>query len=112
VSVPGDAYLVFFVRDPVGDALARAVLDSVRDVQGAGGFDDPAAPSASERTTGGFVRVADPGQPAGAALLALASRLSAEHAVGVEVQWREEVLGRFDAGTWTAGGGPAPGPAV
>ncbi len=105
MAATDDAYLVFFVRDPVDDALARAVLDAVRSVEGAGGFDDPAAPSAAERTTGGFVRVGDPGEPAGEALLTLAARLSAEHAVAVEVQWREEVLGRLDAGAWTAGGG-------
>ncbi len=102
MSATGDAYLVFFVSDPVDDVLARAVLAGIRDVEGAGGFDDPAAPSAAERTTGGFVRIADPAEPAGAALLALATRLSAEHGVGVEVQWREAVLGRLDAGAWTA----------
>ncbi len=105
MSAAGEAYLVFFVRDPVDDALARAVLAAVRDVAGAGGFDDPAAPSAAERTTGGFVRVTDPAEPGGTALLALATRLSAEHDVGVEVQWREELLGRLDAGAWTAAGG-------
>ncbi len=104
--MPGDAYLVFFVRDPVDDALAGAVLAGVRDVAGAGGFDDPAAPSAAERTTGGFVRVGDPDGPEGRALLALATRLSAEHDVAVEVQWREEVLGRFDAGSWRPDAGP------
>ncbi len=100
-----DPYLVFFVRDPVDDALAHAVLGEVRELPGGGSFYDPAAPWAAERTTGGFVRVEDPGEPAGEALLALATRLSAEHGVAVEVQWREEVLGRFEAGVWSAAGG-------
>ena len=93
-------YLVFFARDPVDDALADAILARVRACEGAGWFDDPGAASAAERTTGGYVRVADPEEPAGRALIDTARAVSADHAVLVEVQWREAVLGVLEAGRW------------
>jgi hypothetical protein len=96
------AYLVFFVRDPVDDALATSVTDRLRGCPGAGWFDDPGAESAAERTTGGYVRVEDPSEPLGLELLDVARTLSADLSVAVEVQWREAVHARIDAGTVTA----------
>jgi hypothetical protein len=95
-----DAYLVFFARDPVDDALAGAIVDRVRACPGAGWFDDPGAATPAERTTGGYVRVADPEEPRGRTLLDAARAVSSEHAILVEVQWREEILGVLEAGTW------------
>ena len=93
-------YLVFFAADAVDDALADAIRDRVRAVPGAGWFDDPAADSAAERTTGGYVKVGEPEEPLGQDLLAAARDVSAEHGVRIEVQWREEVVGHFEAGAW------------
>jgi len=92
------AYLVFFVRDPVDDALAGAVAAAVRAVQGAGWFDDPGADDGAERTTGGYLRCADPEGAPAAALLAAAHALSAEHDVTVEVQWREVPVAHIAGG--------------
>jgi hypothetical protein len=96
----GAAYLVFFARDPVDDALAGAIVERVRACPGAGWFDDPGAATPAERTTGGYVQVGDPGEPPGQALLETARTVSAEHAILVEVQWREATLGVLEAGTW------------
>ena len=100
--MPDSAYLVFFVRDPVDDALADAVVGRLRAVSGAGWFDDPGADSGAERTTGGYVRAA-PSEPTGAALLDAARDLSASHGVAVEVQWREEAVGQLVGGRWVSG---------
>jgi hypothetical protein len=99
-AAPAPSYLVFFARDPVDDALAGAILDRVRGCPGAGWFDDPGAATPAERTTGGYVRVDDPEEPAGRGLLDVARALSSDHAMLVEVQWREEIIGVLDAGTW------------
>ena len=96
----GPAYLVFFVRDPVDDALAEAVVDRVRSCPGAGWFDDPDAATPGERTTGGYVRCGAPGERIGQALLDAARDVSAAHRLVVEVQWREAVVGHLDAGIW------------
>ena len=90
--------LVFYVRDPVDDALADAVTGRVRALAGAGWFDDPGAATPAERTTGGYVRCADPDGPAARALLAVAEAVSADHAVTVEVQWREVPIAHIAGG--------------
>ena len=102
------AYLVFFARDPVDDALAEAIVDRVRGCSGAGWFDDPGAASPAERTTGGYVRANDVADPVACALLEAARVVSADHAIVVEVQWREELLGVLDAGVWRGPSTPAP----
>ena len=102
------AYLVFFAASPVDDALADAILARVRSCPEAGWFDDPAAASAAERTTGGYVRVAAPEEPHGQELLAAAREVSAAHGIVVEVQWREEVLGHIEAGAWRRAASNAP----
>ena len=89
---------MFFVRDPVDDALAEAVVGRLRGVAGAGWFDDPG----DERTTGGYVRAA-PSSPGGLALLEVAREVSESHGVAVEVQWREEIVGLVRAGRWESG---------
>jgi hypothetical protein len=101
-----EAYLVFFVRDPVDDALADAILARVRAVPGAGWFDDPGAASPAERTTGGYVKVAAPEGEVAAGLLAAAREVSAEHGVTVEVHWREEVYARIERGAWRSSSAP------
>ena len=100
-------YLVFFVADPVDDDLAAAVRKRVRATDGAGWFDDPDAPTPAERTAGGYVQVGAPEEALGQALLTAARDVSALHGVVVEVQWREEVIGRLDAGAWRSATGPA-----
>jgi hypothetical protein len=96
----GPAYLVVFARDGVDDALAAAIVERVRTCPGAGWFDDPAADTPAERTTGGYVRVGAPEEPAGLGLLDVARALSADHGIVVEVQFRERILGHLDAGAW------------
>ena len=95
-----ESYLVFFARDPVDDALAGAIVDRVRACPGAGWFDDPSAATPAERTTGGYVRARDVDEPVARGLFEAARVVSAEHAILVEVQWREEALGLLEAGTW------------
>jgi len=73
-------YLVFFVAGPVDDDLAAA--------------------GPAERTVGGYVRVDTPEDGLGKALLQAATDVSALHGVVVEVQWREEILGHIEAGSW------------
>lgn len=92
-------YLVFFVAGPVDDDLAAAVRKRVR-AAGAGWFDDPDAATPAERTAGGYVRVGAPEDELGKALLQAATDVSALHGVVVEVQWREEILGHIEAGSW------------
>jgi hypothetical protein len=94
------AYLVFFVTDPVDDDLAAAIRKRVRATDGAGWFDDPDAATPAARTAGGYVRVGAPEEERGQALLTAARDVSALHGVTVEVQWREEVLGRIESGDW------------
>lgn len=94
------AYLVFFARDPVDDDLADAILERVRGCSEAGWFDDPGAESAAERTTGGYVRADDVEDAAARELLEVARAVSADHAILVEVQWREDPLGILDDGDW------------
>ena len=94
------SYLVFFARDPVDDALAGAIVDRVRACPGAGWFDDPGAASPAQRTTGGYVRVRHVDEPVARGLLDVARVVSADHAILVEVQWREETLGLLQDGTW------------
>ena len=72
----------------------------VRATAGAGWFDDPDAATPAERTAGGYVRVGAPDEELGQALLQAASDVSSLHGVVVEVQWREEIVGHIDAGTW------------
>jgi hypothetical protein len=95
-----ETYLVFFARDPVDDALAGAIVDRVRGCSGAGWFDDAGAATPAERTTGGYVRARDVEEPHARELLQVARLLSADHAILVEVQWREELLGLLESGTW------------
>jgi nucleotide-binding universal stress UspA family protein len=95
-----DGYLVFFSRDPVDDALAEAIISRVRTVAGAGWFDDPAAASEAERTTGGYVRTADPEGPRATALLDAAREVSETHGIAVEIQWREAIVGWIERGRW------------
>jgi hypothetical protein len=95
-------YLVFFARDPVDDALAQGILDRIRTCPGAGWFDDPGAGSPAERTTGGYVKVAGPDEPLALALRDVARLVSAELELLVELQFREQVLGHLDRGTWRA----------
>jgi hypothetical protein len=99
-------YLVFFVADPVDDALARDLRALVRalgtehDWSGRppGWFDDPSAPP-EQRTAGAFLRVDDaPVRTDVTALWAAAVAASATFGVTVELQWREEILGRVRAG--------------
>jgi hypothetical protein len=97
-------YLVFFARDPVDDALADEILARVRARPGVGWFDDPGAESPAERTTGGYMRVGDPDEPAGRALVETARAVSSELGLTVELQWREEAIGHCERGTWRAPG--------
>ena len=100
-------YLVFFVSDPVDDALAGHVQSRVRMLAGSrewrdqpGFFDDPAPAPDAPRTTGGYLRVNEhnaDGDDA-RAFCAAVQAFSSEFAVDVELQWREEVLGRVRAG--------------
>jgi hypothetical protein len=103
------AYLVFFVTDPVDDALASVLRERLRARAGAwawagsppGWFDDPAAEDPGKRTTGAYLRVEageapDPDDVAAMWDWVLAS--SGEQMVTIEVQWREEPLGRVHAG--------------
>jgi hypothetical protein len=101
-------YLVFFVVDPVDDALASEVQVRVRAMAGArawrdsppGFFDDPAPAAESPRTTGGYLRVetgAADGDDA-RAFCAAVQAFSAELELALELQWREVVLGRVRAG--------------
>lgn len=103
IVAPQDpAYLVFFARDPVDDDLADAILERVRGCSEAGWFDDPGADSPAERTTGGYVRADAVEDACARELLDVARAVSAEHAVLVEVQWREEPLGMLERGAWRA----------
>jgi len=95
-------YLVFFVADPVDDDLAAVVRKRVRATAGAGWFDDADAATPAERTAGGYVRVAAAEDELGQSLLQAASDVSSLHGVVVEVQWREEIVGHFEDGTWRA----------
>jgi hypothetical protein len=90
------AYLVAFVADPPCDAHADALRAVARRVAGAGFFDD--ADDGPHRTVGTFVRTEAPWSDAAMALLAAVGEMSAEHAVRVEVQFAEEVLGLIDDG--------------
>jgi hypothetical protein len=101
-------YLVFFVTDPVDDALAEHVQARVQMLaasrawrdQPPGYFDEPEPAPDSPRTTGGFLRVED--GPADGddvrAFCAAIQAFSAEFGVDVELQWREAVLGRVRGG--------------
>jgi hypothetical protein len=101
-------YLVFFVTDPVDDALAAEIRARVRAVAGArawrdsppGFFDDPAPAADSPRTTGGYLRVetgAADGDDA-RSFCAAVQAFSGELGLAVELQWRETLLGRVRAG--------------
>ena len=103
------AYLVFFVTDPVDDALAGALRERLRARAGAwawvadppGFFDDPAAEHKGQRTTGAYLRVdedAGPDPDDVAAMWDWALGASGELMVTMEVQWREVPLGRVHAG--------------
>ena len=99
-------YLVFFSRDPVDDELAEAIVDAIRSLAGTrawgcpapGWFDDPDAPHAAERTTGGYLRVDDLASGGGGGGIGAARQLSAELEIVLEVQWRERTLGELRAG--------------
>jgi hypothetical protein len=103
---PAPPVLVFFVRDAVDDALAEAVVARVRALAGErswdgaapGWFDDPDAPGAHVRTTGGYLRVEDLAGDEATAFLGAARAVSAEQDVVIEVQFRERALGRFAGG--------------
>lgn len=103
------AYLVFFVTDPVDDALAGALRDRLRARSGAwawagtppGFFDDPAAEHAGVRTTGAYLRVEEavgPDQDDIAAMWDWVLSASSELMVTMEAQWREVPLGRIVSG--------------
>ena len=103
-------FLVFFVADPVDDALAAEVRHRVRALAAArlweqhapGSFDDP-DPGAGMRTTGGYLRLDRPAPGDALAVLDAAGALSAEHGVTIEVQWDERVLGHVRGGVPDAG---------
>lgn len=101
-------YLVFFVTSEVDDALAAQVRDRTRMLAGTrawrdrspGYFDEPEPAPGSPRTTGAFLRVEQPhadGDDA-RAFCGAVQALSSEFEVDVELQWREQVLGRVRAG--------------
>jgi hypothetical protein len=104
--MPG--FLVFFIVDDVDDAIAGQVRQRVRALaasrpwrdQPPGFFDDPEPAPGSPRTTGGYLRVdahtAD-GDDA-RAVCAAVQAFSGEFEVDIELQWREQVLGRVRAG--------------
>lgn len=101
------AFLVFFVADPVDDALAGEVRACVRELGQArtwadrtpGFFDDPGAGDGDERTTGGYLRVEGAIARADAeSIFEAALALSEALDVAVEMQWREEILGRIESG--------------
>ena len=96
----GPAYLVAFVADPAADAHADALRDVARRVAGAGFFDD--AHDGPERTVGAFVRTDAPSSAVACALLAAVAEVSAEHAVRIEVQFAEAVVGQIDGGRYDA----------
>ena len=100
--------LVFFVAGPVDDDLAAAVRKRVRATAGAGWFDDPDAARPAERTAGGYVRVERPRTSWGRRCCSSGRRASAPHGVVVEVQWREEVVGHIEGGTWRAASSSSP----
>lgn len=96
-------YLVFFVVEEADDDLAAAIRDGIRVLAGArawatvapGWFDDGGEP----RTAGGFLRVEGAPDPDDvAAVYAHAISLSGRHDCTVELQWREEILGRVVSG--------------
>ena len=100
-------HLVFFVAEPVDDALAEAVLARVRALAGSRGwtageqpgwFDDPGAATPAERTTGGYVRTDDPDAPHAVALVDVACALSRAHGCTFEVQFREVPILHVAAG--------------
>jgi hypothetical protein len=104
----GPSYLVFFVADPVDDALAAEIRARVRALSGSRGwrdhppgyFDDPEPAAGSPRTTGAYLRV-ESGTADGddaRAFCAAVQAFSSEFDVDVELQWREAVLGRVRGG--------------
>ncbi len=100
------SYLVFFVADPVDDALAGQVVERVRALAGArawsaqppGWFDDPGAETAAERTTGGYLRTDSTAGEEARAVFTAVLALSGELGVHVELQFREELLGQVRRG--------------
>lgn len=101
-------YLVFFVASGVDDALAEHVRERTRMLAGGrawrdqppGSFDEPEPAPGSPRTTGAFLRV-EGGTADGddaRAFCAAVQAFSSEFEVDVELQWREQILGRVRAG--------------
>ena len=92
-------YLVLFVADAADDGHADALREVVRQVPGAGFFDDPA--DTGVRTVGAFLRTDDPAGE-GATLVYGVAAFSLMLAARIEVQYREEILG------WIVDGRPDP----
>jgi hypothetical protein len=101
------SYLVYFLTDEVDDEQAHRVAERVRKLAadrvwgGASpGFVDSAEEGeGAERTTGGYLLLGD--EFAGADVVAMWTEVvavSRELGVSVEVQFREEVLGRVHSG--------------
>ena len=101
--MPG--FLVFFVTDAVDDELAHALRSRIRAVawdrpweaHAPGFFDDP-DPGGGIRTTGGYLRIESPVQSDALALLRVAAAVSEDHAVTVELQWQERIIGHVRSG--------------
>jgi hypothetical protein len=93
------SYLVLFVADAADDRHADALRSIARTVEGAGFFDDPALDGL--RTVGTYLRTDDPGAEAALALVARVAAMSQEHAVRIEVQHAEAVLGHIESGLAT-----------
>ena len=100
------AFLVYFLTDEVDDAIAARVADRVRVLASGrrwagdlpGFFDSAEDGDGAERTTGGYLKV-DEALPADAvAMWEEIVGVSRELGCGVEVQYREEVLGRVYCG--------------
>jgi hypothetical protein len=100
------AYLVYFVADAVDDAVASRVADRVRVLAARRswrtdlpGFFDSEADEDGVRTTGGYVKVTEDVVPEDViAVWEEIVGLSVELGAVIEVQYREEVLGRVCAG--------------
>lgn len=106
--MPG--FLVFFVTDAVDDELARALRTRIRAaagdrpwIQHAPGFFDDPDPGGGVRTTGGYLRIESPCETDALALLGVATDVAEDHAVTVELQWQERVLGHVRAGEADSG---------
>ena len=101
------SFLVYFLTDEVDDAIARRVANRVRVLASRrtwkselpGFLDSAEEGDGAERTTGAYVKLTEDYMPED--VLAFWEEIvgvSAELGCSVEVQYREEVLGRVHAG--------------